>query len=75
MKLRLLALLFAGVVGVTAGPLPHAFAQNYTQHMALLDAYPMDHPIWISRMGERELKVCFVLITCEGSGTGADWKQ
>ena len=66
MKLRLLALLFVGVVEVTAGPLPHAFAQNYTQHMALLDAYPMGHPIWTSRMGERESEVFAFLSSLQG---------
>jgi hypothetical protein len=57
MKPRLLLLFLAGAATVAAGPLPHFFVQNYTMHMALLDAYPMDHPIWMARMGDRELKV------------------
>ena len=54
MKPRLLALLFAAAVGVAAGPLPHSLVQNYTQHMQLLDAYPLDHPIWYFRMLEKD---------------------
>jgi hypothetical protein len=38
MKPRLLALLFAPVVGIAAGRIPHVFAQIYSQHMQLLDA-------------------------------------
>ena len=49
MKLRLLLLIGMVMVGgegaVKAGPLPHFFVQNYTTHMQLLDAHPMDHPI------------------------------
>lgn len=56
MKPRILALLLLAT-SVAAGPLPHVFAHNYTQHMQLLDAYPIDHPIWMTRMGERDLKV------------------
>jgi hypothetical protein len=74
MKPGLLTLFLVVAAGVTAGPLPHAYAQNYTQHMALLDAYPLDHPIWISRMGERDAKVFkflnFVLRVNEGIGCG-----
>jgi len=40
-------------VGVAAGPLPHVLAANYTQHMQLLEAYPLDHPVWMARMGQR----------------------
>jgi hypothetical protein len=57
MKPRLLLAFLAGAATVAAGPLPHFFVQNYTMHMALLDAYPMDHPIWMARVGDRELKV------------------
>ncbi len=71
MRPRLLTFLLVTVTGVTAGPLPHAYAQNYTQHMALLDAYPLDHPIWISRMGERDAKVFWFLFFKQGKD-GAD---
>jgi hypothetical protein len=62
MKPRLLLLFLAGTASVAAGPLPHFFVQNYTMHMALLDAYPMDHPIWMARMGDRELKVIHLIV-------------
>jgi hypothetical protein len=39
--------------------------------MALLDAYPLDHPIWISRMGERDAKVFRFLFFKQGKD-GAD---
>ena len=71
MKLQLAMVMLAGMIGemVEAGPLPHNFVQNYTMHNHLVAMYPIDHPIWaarMGRMGERELKVCFL----SGPGDG-----
>jgi hypothetical protein len=74
MIFRLLLLAALGMIGigmlggggVQAGPLPHAFVQNYTMHTHLMNMYPIEHPIWAARMGRmenRELKVCGS--TCE----------